>query len=82
MQKFVYKFNRKKTKKKMKFVCKSFRLMMYCVDQRFDYENCFFYSYVLIFQKVLKFTFSSIKNRFEIVFISIFEKFVKFFSQL
>ena len=73
----------KKTKEKMKFIFRSFRPTLYDVDQRFDYEDCFFFhSYVLIFQKISKFTFSSIENHFEIVFIAVSEKFVKFFSQL
>ena len=32
----------KKTKKKIKFVFKLFKLTLYCVNQRFNYENCFF----------------------------------------
>ena len=83
MREFVHKLDRKKNEKKNEI---RFQIIQVNVVQRWStfwlWKLFFFYLYVSIFQKISKFTFSSIENHFEIVFIAVSEKFVKFFSQL
>ena len=64
----------KRTKKKMKFVFRSFRSTLYGVDQRFDYENCFFFHFTFRFFKKLR---SSRFRRLKIILKSFFSQFLK-----